>query len=263
MANFRTVMVIGEPHSDIIAKYSASTTKGSETVKYKITEAPKLHKLHLNVLETIIKTLQDNVNVPRRQEQLDEYKGQYQQCLDMDDFEFYEFLTENYEHDTDGNAITDENPNAYYEQECCFDDRIKKNQNDEAPFVDPFILKDGTKAYSAKVCDIDWNIMHLGKSAIYEAVWEICVEGRDPKTNDEETAKQVMSNKHDYFAMFNSKKEYVYHCSAFWTYGVATNDNYIECNGRDINWTNDFYDTYVKPLPNDTLLTLYQVKLID
>ena len=60
--------------------------------------------------------------------------------------------------------------------------------------------------------------MHLGKSDIYNSVWEICVDGREPINDDEKVAKEVMSNKKDYFATFMNKQEYIGHCCAFWTY---------------------------------------------
>lgn len=263
MADVRKLLVIGSNHKEIAAKYSTALTTEEKRVKYKITEAPKLHVQYLKTVEEIIKTLQDNPNIPRQKEQIDEYIDIHKRYSAMDDFEFYHTLTEEYEHDENGDTITDENPNAHYQYEECYDERIRKNQMNEAPFADPLILKNGMKVYSAKVGDIDWDIVHLGKSDIYRAVWEICVDGREPINDDEKTAKMVMSNKKDYFASFNNVDEYIGHNCAFWCYGVATEDEYVECNGRDIDWTNGFYDRFIKPLPNDTVISVYQMRLLD
>lgn len=263
MANFRTLLVIGKDHKKIAAKYSATNFVGGEKkVKYKLTEAPRLHVLYLKTVEEIIKSLQENPNVPHRQEQLDDYMDVYRRYSKMDDFMFYQALTEIYEHDENGDALTEENPNAHYQNEECYDEQVRNNQDNEAPFADPLILKDGTKAYSAKVGDVDWGVMHLGKTDIYSAVWEICVEGREPVNDDEKTAQTIMSNKNDYFSSFKNKEEYIGHCCAFWCYGVATADSYTECNGRDIDWTNNFYERYIKPLPDSCTISVYQMKLL-
>lgn len=263
MADVRKLLVIGENHKDIAAKYSASLTMEEKRVKYKITEAPKLHIQYLETLEEIIKTIQNNPNIPRQKEQIQAYLDIYNRYSKMDDFQFYQTLTEDYEHDDDGNTVTDENPNAHYQYEECYDERIRKNQYNEAPFADPFILKNGMKVYTARVGDIDWDIVHLGKSDIYRAVWEICVDGREPINSDERQAKSVMSNKKDYFSSFKNVDEYIGHNCAFWCYGVATDGEYIECNGRDIDWTNNFYERFIKPLPEDTIISVYQIRLLD
>jgi hypothetical protein len=261
MSKFRTLLVIGENHEEIVKKYSTSLILDEKKVKYKITEAPKLHKQYLQLIELDLKVLKENPD--KNINAISEYEELYKLYSDMNDFDFYQTLIDNYETDDEGNVISDENPNAHYELEECYDKQIRINPDNEAPFADPFILKDGTKVYSAKKSEINWDIMHLGKSDIYKSVWEICVDGREPINDDEKVAKEVMSNKKDYFATFMNKQEYVGHCSAFWTYCIATKDNYIECAGRDIDWTNNFYDEYIKPLPDDTLLTIYQIKLID
>lgn len=264
MSNFRTLLVIGTNHKEIAAKYSCTSTQGDEQiVRYKLTEAPKMHFQYMQTLDNIINTLQTNVNIPDREKQIDCYTKLYEQYSQMDDFEFFQELTKEYEHDTNGNAVTMENPDGNYMYEKCYDEDVRKDQTKESPFADPFILKDGTKAYSARVNEIEWADVHYAKADIYKNVWELCVEGREPQNDDEKQAKQIMGERKDYFAAFNSKEEYVGHCSAFWAYGVATEDGYTECTGRDIDWTNNFYDTFIKPLPGDTVISIYEIRLPD
>lgn len=256
---FRTLLVIGNNPEEIAAKYSLDR-KVAKHKKCELNEAPKLHKNYLKELELTINALD---GVHGKEELVEAYRDLYDEYSEMDDFEFFQAITFDCDYDNDGDAVTDENPDAHYQFEKCYDERIRKDQNFEAPFSNPFILKDGTKAYSAKVDEIDWNVFHLAKSPIYEAVWEICVEGREPETDDERTAKEVMSNRDAYFRLFRNKDEYVWHCSAFWTYAVATKDEYVECVGRDIDWTNNFYNRFIKPLPPDETVTLFEIKLLD
>jgi hypothetical protein len=260
MRQFRTLLVIGENHDEIAKMYSKETNT-TDFVKYKLNDAPKLHKEHLSILETIIKTIKEKPDYEGKEVEISAYQDMYDSYKEMDDFEFYQVLTQEYQHNGDGDVIVNENPNGHYLKQKCYDEQIRANQNNEAPFVDPFILLDGTKAYSATVGEIDWDRVHLGKSPIYEAVWEICVEGRKPTTPDEEVALNVMGNKQNYFSNFKTKDEYVGHCSAFWTYAIATKDKYVECNGRDVDWTNNFYESNIKHLSDDTVISLYEIQI--
>ena len=258
-SRFRTVLVIGENHRDIAAKYSADTKVGKYE-RYELNQAPKLHREYIKSIEATIRRLEGA-------EEFEKIVGMYRDMLEeyreMDDFEFFQVLTSGCEYDKDGNALSDENPDAHYQFEKCYDDRIRADQRFEAPFSDPLILKDGTKAYSAKAGDVDWPMMHMRKAPLYRVVWEVCVDGRPPENEDEETAYKVMNGRTAYFANFKDKEEYAGHCSAFWTYGVATEEGYTECGGNDIEWTNGFYDRFVKGLEPSETVSIYEVKLLD
>lgn len=258
-SNFRTLLVIGKDHERIAAKYS-SNTRVDKYQRHELNQAPKIHQEYLALIQSSIDALKDKEG---QEGMLSAYEDLYEEYKAMDDFEFFQVISSGCEFDEDGNAISDENPDAHYEYERCYDDRIRKDQSFEAPFSDPLILKDGTKAYSAKVGDVDWSKVHLYKAPIYEAVWEMCVEGRKPRNEDEEVGYNVMSNKKLYFQNFRNKEEYVGHCTAFWTYGVATEDGYTECSGRDIDWTNGFYDRFIKNLDPSETVSIYEMKLIE
>lgn len=261
MSEFRSLLIIGDNHEELSLKYSQDCNK-QEVVKYKLNEAPKLHQKYLVFLENLIKQLKDKPDYPNKEEDILNYESLYKDSQEMDDFEFYETLTYQQKCNEDGDVVVQENPLGFYKNQRCYDKQIKLNQDDEAPFLNPFILLDGTKAYSAKVGEIDWDIVHLGKSSVYEAVWEICVEGRKPNTPDEEVALKIMGGKDKYFSNFKTKEEYVGHCSAFWCYSIINENGYTECNGRDIDWTNNFYEKYIKPLSSDTLITLYEIQTL-
>ena len=258
---FRTLLVIGDNPEEIAARYSADR-KVDKYRKYELNEAPKLHRQYLELLEKSIKSL-EGVGTEKSEAALEYYKDIYDEYKEMDDFEFFQALTQDCDHDSEGDALTDENPDAHYCYEKCYNDRILKDQSFEAPFSDPFILKDGTKAYTAKVRDIDWAKVHKAKAPVYRAVWEICVDGREPENDDEKVAFDVMKGRDAYFANFRTVDEYVNHCSAFWTYAVASKDGYHECTGRDIDWTNGFYDRFIKPLNPDETVSVFEMKLLE
>lgn len=253
----RTILVIGENHKDIIKKYS-SDTEVEKYVLYKRDDAQLLQKKHLKFLESVLKS--DKLNLTSNQTDL--YKTLYLDIKSMDDFEYYRYITRGCTYDEKtGDAYSTKNPNAYYRAEKCYDDRLKK-YGEEAPCANPFKLKDGTQAYSAKKYEIDWEKHHMYNTVVYESAWELVVDDREPKNDKEKQIKENMANRMSYFMNFDSKEEYVRHSCSFWTYGIATNDKYVEVDYTisDKDWVAGFYNKYIKPLPDDTLLTIYEVR---
>lgn len=254
---YRTLLVIGENHLDIAKKYSLDT-KVEPYIRYHFDDAEKLHIKYLKVLENLIKTYQDV-----SQKVADKYKEMYDEYREMDDFEYYQQLTYGCQYDEDGNAWSTENPWAEYQYERCYDKRIKQDQRNEANFSNPFILKNGKKAYSALVKEIDWEKNHMYNTEIYQSAWDICVNGKEPVTEEEKLIKQNFGRRKDYFSNFKSADEYIKHNCSFWTYGVATDEKYI-CADKDnaIDWTTNFYDRFIKDLNPDERLSIYEIKLL-
>lgn len=255
---FRTLLVIGSNHGEIAAKYSLDT-EVPKYMRYRFDDAGELRNKELKIIESSIKGAQKN-NHPM----LDSYKDMYEGILEMDDFEFYQQLTHGCWYDENGNAWSTENPDAHYQYHKCYDDRIRKNQEDEAPFSNPFILNDGTKAYSALKRDIDWGMVHMTNTDVYKSAWSVCVDGKEAETYEERLIKSNFSNRKDYFNNFRDVDEYVAHSCAYWTYGVATDNEYL-CGERmsAIDWTVNFYDRFIKDLSDDELLTMYEIKLLN
>lgn len=259
MANtFRTLLVIGDNHEDIAAKYSLDT-EVPKYLRYHFDDASSLHIQELKMIEASIKAAQSN-NHPM----LGHFKDMYDEISEMNDFEFYQQFTYGCWYDEDGNAWSRENPDAHYQYQKCYDKRIRQDQRDEAPFSNPFILKDGTKAYCAKKGEIDWNKMHMANTDIYYSAWAVCVDNKEPETEEERLIKSNFSNRKDYFKNFKNADEYVAHSCAFWTYGVATEKEY-KCGEQTtaIDWTTKFYDRFIKNLSDDTMLSIYEIKLIN
>ena len=72
-----------------------------------------------------------------------------------------------------------------------------------------------------------------------------------------------MQNRVSYFSNFADKNEYVKHSCSFWCYGVITqNGEYHELDYkvRDKDWVSGFYERFVKNLPDETTLAIYEVR---
>ena len=165
--------------------------------------------------------------------------------------EFYLDLTMEYDHDPEtGDATTKENPDGKWSSY-----RIGKL------FSVPFILKDGTEAFQAKKGDINWEMMHLHGGEIYARAWEMVMEGSEPQNDYEKQIYDNMKARTAYFEKFGTKENYVLGNTAFWGYAFVTRTgNWLELE-EDMDqfvWVRSFYDSFIAPLPDDTLLTIYE-----
>lgn len=160
------------------------------------------------------------------------------------------------------------NKNAYYQYERCQQHRLDVT-GEEGDFSDPFPLKDGGIAYSARYNDIDWEKIHRNPRQIELAkrAWELVVDDFPPENMEEEILKKRMSQRISYFKdNFNSKKEYVLYYSSLWYYGVATEEKYEEVdeNGFVMDWCVSFFDKYLKGLEKENpLITIYETRSLD
>lgn len=258
-SNFRTLLVIGDKHQEIAAKYSLDT-KVDKYLRYKFDDANALHVQFLKDLENKIQAWE---KTDKENPLYQYYMDMYEESKKQDDFDFYQEFTIGCWYDEEGNAWSTENQDAHYQYEKCYDKRIRQDQRNEATFSNPFILKDGTKAYSALKGEIDWDKIHMVGTELYERTWEMCVEGDAPKNDTDELIYNNMSNRHDYFDNFKNKEEFVTHSCAFWTYGVATEDMYY-CGEQStaLQWTTNFFKDYIEPLSDDTRLSIYEIKLL-
>lgn len=260
--SFGTVLVIGDNHEEIAKKYSLST-KVEPYVFMRRDEAETKQKAHLSLIESILNSKEIKLNNVEREA----YKNQYLDIKDMSDFDYYLYITDGCRYDEEnGDALSDKNPNAHYQYEKCYQKSLLKYGTEgEGTFSNPFKMKDGTMSYSARKGDIDWTLNHMHNTEIYEAAWDIVVNGLEPTTEQERIIKNNMSNRKEYFKNFKSKDEYVKHSCSFWCYGVATDEKYEDMDDyktRNIRWIDDFYDNFIKDLPYDTLLTIYEVKFL-
>ena len=72
-----------------------------------------------------------------------------------------------------------------------------------------------------------------------------------------------MKDKQAYFEKFETKENYITSNTAFWGYAFLS-DITGWLDAEDIEdqfvWMSNFYDLYIKNLPDDTLLTIYECK---
>lgn len=259
---FRTVLVIGDNHEELIKKYSADT-KVESHVKCRLDDAGKLHKSFLKLIKSIL----DSKELKLTESQRENYRELYINIKGMSDFEYYQYYTKGCMYDEKtGDALTDENPEAHYRAERCYEQRLRSH-NEEGPFSNPFWLNDATRSYSARLNDICWKRIHLydKECDIYRRAWEIVVEGDEPKTEQENRIKVNMEGKLGYFLNFKDKEEYVRHSCSFWCYGIITDKGYNEVTYdiSDKDWVSNFYDKYIKPLKGNPLLTIYEVRSLN
>jgi hypothetical protein len=257
----KRLLVIGDNPDKKCAEYSADT-KVEPYVRIKFADR---HNLRAAQMQTL-KSLLDSETIRLTEVQREVYKNQYLDAVEMDDEEFFEFATDGMEHDEEtGDALSTENPKAKYKYQKCYDSQLKQT-GEESDFSDPFKLKDGTKAYSARMCEIDWPRNHMYNTEIYRAAWEICVDGREPVNDTEKTIEKNMGNRQSYFANFNDVDEYIRHSCCFWTNCIITDDGkfaQLDYTVSDKKWISEFYDKYIKDLPDETLLTLYEVRSLN
>lgn len=170
--------------------------------------------------------------------------------------EFFERLCEeddNYWFDEEtGDIMSDENKNGKWSSY-----KLGKS------FSIPFLTKDGKETFQALKKDIEWGKIHLSGTKVYERVWEMCMEGSEPNDEHEQVLFDNMKDKITYFKKFESKENYVTSNTAFWGYAFVSDIvGWIDAGDESsqFTWMSNFYDMFIKNLPEDTLLTIYECK---
>ena len=161
------------------------------------------------------------------------------------------------------------NENAYYKYERCQQHRLDVT-GEEGDFSDPFPLKNGGKAYSARFNDIDWEKIHKNprQMELSKRAWEIIVEGSEPVNEQERYLKARMKHRISYFTdNFATKEVYMQYYSSLWYYGVATEEKYEEVdtwNSSILEWCINFFDKFLKGLEEtNPLITIYETHSLD
>lgn len=242
----RVLIVAGSNPEERIKQYS-TLLEVEPYIVYRSDDAGKLKQLRLAQLRSMLESDDD---LP-----FDEtfIQCRIQELVDESDEDFYDVLTYNYEHDEDNNAISRLNPDGKFVQ--CFVG---------GSFSQPFMLKDETTAYKAKKKDIMWEAIHQNKEMVnlYERTWEMCVEGLEPVSDIDKQVYENMKNRQDYFDNFKDKEEYVASCTSFWAYAFMNQaDMWFDaddCPVSQFEWMSTFYDRFIKNLPDDTELTIFE-----
>ncbi len=215
-------------------------------VRYHYKDAAKIKEKYVELYEGILNSDEETIDKEELQNIVDDLK-------DMTVEEFYEQLTEGLTIDeVTGDAISTENRMGRF------------NYYELGKWLSvPFLLKGGREVFQAKKSDINWDKIHLGGGDIYRKTWEMVMEGIEPSTDYEKTIYDNMKDKKTYFKKFETKENYVVSNTAFWGYAFLsektgwvdasdTNDQFV--------WMAEYYNMFIKNLPYDTLLTIYECK---
>lgn len=238
-------MCVGDNPTAIMEKYNMSA-KVEPYIKYKYLDAEKYLKTSITVQTKLLENfdkmgLDDTIK--------EKVRDRVQRLKAMTSFEYYKELTDGLFYDKNGNALSEENPNGRWVT-CS----IGKN------FSIPLKTAEG-EVYSATMKDIRWDEMHLANQEVYKAAWELCVEGRDPINESEESIKKAMGDKQVYFAKFKDKDAYVRYNTAYWNYAyVDENVGWVDITTAqsDSEWTNTFYDKFVKVIDPNSKITIFE-----
>ena len=247
-----SVLVVGDKPDELLSKYDIHT-EVKQYVKYKYLDSKKYQDRSVKALEKILDDA-DKIGIDKTVK--DRLRERLKVLSKMSSFEYYKELTDGMYYDSNGNALTTENPNGKWS--TC---HIGRN------FSLPFRLKDGTESYQAKVKDVDWDFMCNGKRQIYEATWELVMENRDPKDAQEERILSFMKDKQEYFKKFISKEDYASYNSMYWSYAYLDSEGWKDIDsdsipkGNEKWWINNFYDTFIKPLDENVMLSIYECSI--
>lgn len=245
MAEHFNIIVIGDNHTTLTEKYDASY-KVEPYVVFKFSEVKKIRERMINERKTFLEQAGDEYNAEKEY-----FKLELSDWEEMSDIEFYEDITTQYEIDEKtGNAITRNNPNEKYRYH-----NIARN------FAIPFYLKNGEESFSARKCDIDWEKTRFTDAKPYEIAWDTVMEGKKPKSKEERVIFDNMKERTHYFSTFGSREYYIKASTSFWAHAILSEkDGWVglERNMPQFDWVINFYDKFIKPLPEDTLLTIYE-----
>ena len=242
MQNHFNIVVAGDNPDEILKKYS-NTLKVKPYTVFKIADAGKYKQKHLDTLTKIIENCEDE----RMKLSLE---VEFDRITNLDDIGYYLELTENYELDeATGDVILDKNPNGKFDY-C----RLGKD------LCMPMKDYNDNEIFQARKKDINWEKIHLYNTWTYEIVWDMCVEGKEPKNENERNLYENMKNRKDYFNFFKTKENYVKHNTSFWGFAFVDENGWYEMddNISQIEWVNNFYEKFIVPLPEDTLISIYE-----
>ena len=241
----RFVCVVAGDNADELMKKYDSKKEVDKYLVYRYEDAEKIRQQYINMYEKVVAS--DSVSQNDRADVMELLNN----IKNVNSDDFYLDLTVDYELDQEtGDAYSTKNPDGHWME-----------YGHGGSFSVPFVLKDGTTTYKAKKGDIDWPKMHHHGIETYTAVWETVVEGRKPANEFEEKLYNNMKNANGYFQKFGTKENYVASCTAFWGYAFLSEEKgwlELEPNMNQFAWMNGFYDNFIVPLPDDTMLTIFE-----
>lgn len=236
-------IVAGDNPDELLAPYNKSL-KVPPYVVYQYADAEKIKQEYVNAYKEALKSCTKS----EIKQEL-EMTVKFYETMDVDDF--YYDLTLDYEIDEkNGNAISTENPNGKYSY--CQLGKI---------FSIPFLTNSGIEVFQTVKSDVNWSAVHKGNCLVYKRAWEMVMEGSEPADVSEENIYENMKDKKAYFEKFETKENYITSNTAFWGYAFLSEaTGWVDADEvpDQFTWMAMFYDTFIKNLPDDTLLSIYE-----
>lgn len=240
------VCIVAGDNPDELMKPYDRREEEEPYVRYRYKDAAKIKEKYVELYEGILNSDEETIDKEELEDIVNDLK-------EMSVEEFYEELTEGLTIDDEtGDAISTENRQgmfSYYE--------LGKWLSV------PFLLKGGREVFQAKKSDINWDKIHLGGGDIYRKTWEMVMEGVEPSTDYEKTIYDNMKDKETYFKKFETKENYVVSNTAFWGYAfLSEKTGWVDASdtSNQFVWMAEYYNMFIKNLPEDTLLTIYECK---
>lgn len=241
-------LVIGNEPEEIV-KYFNAKTQVEPYVKYSYAKAGVYRS---NMITTLRKMLKEK----SLSEELQKYFSEELENIEqMSDEDYYYEITYGLELDDHLNVISTTNPEAK------FNGAAVATENEAYPFI----LKDGTKAFSAKLEDIDWEATKTEDGEKYDRTWELIVRHAKVKTEEDAKIYRNYDALRSIAAVFKTKENYINANTLFFTPYVAKKERgefkfYAWDSSKFVDWILNFNKKFFSKMPGDTLITLYYTK---
>lgn len=244
------VIVAGENPEELMLRYD-SQTKVAPYVVFEFKKAGEYKENYLKSLRAILKHAEKEFP---NDEQVEYLREEIKDIESESAEDYFLDLTEGLTLDEKtGDALSTDNPNEMF-----------TFHKVGGSFSLPFILKgkEGEEAetYSARKKDIAWNEVHLANQRPYEVAWDTTHGLAEPQNEDEQKIYENMKNLNAYFLNFENREHYIASNTAFWGLAFVDEDGWHELppDEKQFDWVINFYDRFIEPLPEDTLLTIYE-----
>ena len=240
-----TVMVVGNNPTELMEKYDINR-EVEPYVIYKYKDADKMRNNSIKILEGIIK---DPKKFNLKGNNIETIKNNLDTIKKMTKFEYYQNLVNGYFINDDGDAISTNNPNGKW-----------LSYNLGKSFSLPLKLYNGDEVFEALNKDIDWDSMHMQNTSVYDAVWEMVVEGREPKNEHEKLLYNNMSVHKNYFQKFKNKDEYVIHNCAYWNYGYLDESGWHDMDDAksEFDWISNYFNNFIPNLKENDKVSIFE-----
>jgi hypothetical protein len=290
MSHF-AVLVIGDNVEEQLTKYDENIVMEKyvkHTKEQLIAEEKKSIEDYKNT--TYADYLADPVKYAencKNENHLNYLKEDFPKKLVMTDEEIYQYATKWYEPEEigpNGEVYSTHNPDSkwdWYEVGGRFAGQITvkdgveiENPNFSWGWRDEdkeTIIASGHKTDTAYVKDIDFTKMHRTEKDYKKSLryWELIVEGAKPKNKEEEEMVKFNWYKPEFYLERYKDKETYAKCSSSFSMWAVVKDGVwyekgnmgwwamsSETNDEAVDWEMNFFDRFIKDLPEDTLLTV-------